>query len=126
MAAGWTIGMVVVAFLAAKGSRRRDDDDEVDVQSNHLRREFLKPLRAALCIAPLNDEVLSLHIAKFAEAFEQRAIKFLISVRDKPDPPNFARLLCTCTERPGSGRSPDETNEFASFHCITPMPTAGV
>jgi hypothetical protein len=47
-------------------------------------------------------------------------------VRDKPDPPNFARLLRACIERPGSGRSTDETNEFASFHRTAPMPTDGV
>ncbi len=57
---------------------------------NHLRRKFLKALDAALCIAALNDEVLSLRVPELPQALEQRVIKFLISVGDKPDPPNFA------------------------------------
>jgi hypothetical protein len=73
-----------------KSGGRRDNDDHVDFQLDHLRRKFLKSLDAALCIAALNNEVLPLGVSELPQALEQRVIKLLISVGDKSDPPNFA------------------------------------
>jgi hypothetical protein len=51
------IGMVVVAFFDGKRCGRCDHYDDVNVQSNHLRRKLLESLRAALCISAIDNDV---------------------------------------------------------------------
>jgi hypothetical protein len=87
-------------------------------QSNHLGRELLKSLDVALCIPSLNNQVLPLRVAELPETLEQRVIKFLIPVRDKPDPPNFT--LCMCHERPSRYPAAKKGNEIAPSHGFDP------
>jgi hypothetical protein len=79
--------------LGGLGCWRCDYYDDVDIQSNHLVRKFLEAIRIALCIPALDDEVPTLLVPEFPEAPEQGLIKSLVSVCDKPYPPNLARLL---------------------------------
>src|SRR5262249_37606137 len=96
-----------------KGRGRRNHDDYVDIQSNHLRRELLEALSLASCIPTLNDEVATLLVAVFTEAHEQRVIKSFMSVGDESHPPNFALLLRERIKRPRRRRAADERDELA-------------
>src|SRR5262249_61450076 len=72
---------------------RRDHDDYVDIQSNHLRRKLLEALGLASCIPAFNDEVAALLVPVFAQALEQRVIKTFMSVSNKSPPPTFTSFL---------------------------------
>src|SRR5262245_25522816 len=101
-----------------EGCGRRDHYDDVDFQSNHLRRKPLESLRATLCIAALNDDVLPLRVPQFPQALAQRVIKTFMPVCDKSHPPGFARLR-ERTQRPSSRAAADEDDELAPSHSIT-------
>src|SRR5262249_14337723 len=73
-----------------KGCGRRDHNDHVDIQSNHLRRKLLELLSLASCITALNHEVAALFVPVFTEALEQGVIKAFMSVGEKSHPPIFA------------------------------------
>ena len=83
--------------LGGLGCWRCDYYDDVDIQSNHLVRKFLEAIRLPLCIAALDDEVPALFVPEFAEPLEQGLIKLFVFVCNKPDPPNFVRLLGLCS-----------------------------
>src|SRR6185369_783278 len=95
-----------------EGRGCRDNDDDVDLQPNHLGCKFSKPLCAALRIPTLYNDVLPLNVSEFAETLEQRVIKCLISVCDKRDPPTLARLLRARRERPRSCRAAKQADEL--------------
>src|SRR5262245_26054310 len=102
-----------------EGCGRRDHDDDVDFQSNHLRRKLLESLRTTLCIAPLNDDVLPLRVSQFPQALEQGVIKTLMPVCDKSHPPNFTWLLRVGGERPCHRGPAEHRHELAALHSIT-------
>jgi hypothetical protein len=83
-----------------KSGWRCHDNDCVDFETNHVRSKILKSLGMALGIPAFDNEILSLSVPAFAETLEQVIIKSLISVCDKPDAPDFARLLRVRNERP--------------------------
>src|SRR5262249_52117434 len=105
--------------LDGKSRGRRDHDDYVDIQSNHLRGKFLEALSLASCIPALNDEVAALLVPVFTKALEQRVIKTLMSVGDKSHPPNFSCLLRARRERPRRGAAEQRDECAARFHSIT-------
>lgn len=106
--------------LDRKGRGRCDYYDDVNVQSNHLCRKFLKSLGAVPCIPALNHEVAALRISEFVQALEQRVVKCLVSARDKSHSPNFARLLRARGKRPRRRRAAEQRNELAPpNHSIT-------
>src|SRR5882762_8753357 len=105
---------------SGEGGGRRDNNDDVDFQPNHLRRKLLESLGMTLCIPAFNNEVLPLRVSEFPQTLEQRIVKFLISVRDKPDPPDFSRLLCACDERPSGQPAAEKGNEIAPSHGFAP------
>ena len=87
--------------LDGKRRGRRDHDDNVDIQSNHLRGKLLEAPSLTSCVPALNDKVAALFVPVFTQALEQGVIKLFVSVGDKSHPPNFARLLRPCRrERP--------------------------
>src|SRR5262245_10979454 len=98
-----------------KGRGRRDHDDYIDIQSNHLRRKLIKALCLAARIPALNDEVATFLVAVFTQALEQCVIKTFMPVGDKSHPPNLARLLRERVERPGRSDA-EQGDEFAPFH----------
>src|SRR5437588_9919008 len=102
--------------LGGQGRGRCDDYDDVNLQSNHLGCKLLESLHVALCIPALNDEVLPLLVPELPEALEQRVIKYFMSVRDEPDPPNPARRLRTPGERPRNCRAAEKQNELPTSH----------
>ena len=57
-----TIGIVVVACLTASAAGRRDRDDEIDPELDHLGSEFREALRVAFREAAFEDEVASFAI----------------------------------------------------------------
>ena len=61
-----TIGIVPVAFLAAKAGRSRRRDDDVYLEADELGRELGQPLVPALRKSILDDDVLALDLAKLA------------------------------------------------------------
>src|SRR5712691_8492047 len=103
-------------FLDGKGRRRCNHDDDVDIESNHLCCKLLESLGAAVRITALNDEVSTLLVPELTQAVEQCVIKLLVSVRDKPHPPNSARLLRARRERQCRRRAAEKRDELAPFH----------
>jgi hypothetical protein len=101
-----------------KGGGCRDHHNDIDVQSNHLRRKLFEALSLASCIPALDYEIAALVVAVFAQAFEQGVIKTLMSVGDKSHPPNFARVLRPRRERPRR-RAAEQRDELAPPHSIT-------
>jgi hypothetical protein len=104
--------------LDGKGCGRRDHDDYVDIESNHLCRKLLEALSLASCIPALNDEVAALLVPVSTQALEQRVIETFVSVGDKSHPPNFVSLLRERIERPRR-RAAEEHDERAPFHSAT-------
>jgi hypothetical protein len=102
-----------------KSGGRCDNNDRVNLQPNHLRGEILKSLGVTLCIPALDNEVLPLCVPKFTETLEQGIVKLLIPVRDKPDPPDFARLLRTRNKRQSCYPS-EYGKEYAPLHVPSP------
>jgi hypothetical protein len=98
-----------------QGGWRCDNNDRVDFQANHLRSKILKSLGTALRVAAFDNEVLPLRVPEFAKTLEQEIIKFLIPVRDKPNAPDFARLLRARNKRPSCCPS-EHGKECAPFH----------
>jgi hypothetical protein len=114
MALGKTTGMVVVAFCQRRW--RRCYYDDINVQSNHLCGKFRKSIRMALRVPAFDDEIPAFRITQFRKALEHRIIKFLVSLCDKPHPPNLARLLSQCSERPSSRPDTYKCYEIAPSH----------
>src|SRR5262249_38513336 len=112
------MGIVLVAFMTARAAGVRDHHNDIDVQSNHLRRKLFEALSLASCIPALDDEIAAFLVAVFAQAFEQGVIKTLMSVGDKSHPPNFARVLRERIERPRR-RAAEQRDERAALHSIT-------
>jgi hypothetical protein len=98
-----------------KRRRRRDHDDDVDVQPADLLREVLEALGPAMRVAPLDEEVAPLLIAVFAQGLEQRVIEALMAMGDERHVPDLARLLREPIERPGR-RGAKQGDEIASSH----------
>ena len=63
-----TIGIVVVACLAARAPGTAVGHDDVDLEPHQLGRELGKPVVLALRPAELDDEVLALDVAELAQA----------------------------------------------------------
>src|SRR5215510_11279476 len=79
-----------------------------------------------LRVTALNNEVSALHVSEFAETLEQRRVKYLVSVRDKPNPPDLARLLGARTKWTSSYRATHQRYELAplqsiKLHWLVPM-----
>src|SRR4051812_38304654 len=79
--------------LDGQGCGSRDHDDNVDVQANHFRCEFIEARSLVPSIAALNDEVLALNISKCLQTLEQCVIETLVPACEKPHPPDFVRIL---------------------------------
>ena len=103
-------------FLDGKGRGRCDHNDDVHIQANHLSRKFWKSLCPALCIPALNDEVLALHVTEFLQPLEQRVVKSLVPMGDKPHPPNFASLLRLHCQRQRRSSTAEQPEEMSSLH----------
>ena len=58
-------------FLGGTGRRRTDRDDDIDLESHQLGRERRADDRVSLRIALLDDDVLSLDIAKLAQTLPE-------------------------------------------------------
>ena len=103
-------------ILDGKGRGRRDDDDYVDIQSNHLRRKLFEALSLASCIPALDNEVATLLVPVFPKPLEQGVVKAFMSVGDKSHAPNFGCVLRERTERQGSNPAAHEGYEVTSSH----------
>ena len=103
-------------ILDGKGRGRRDHDDYVDIQSNHLRRKLFEALSLASCIPALDNEVATLLVPVFPKPLEQGVIKAFMSVGDKSHVPNFGCVLRERTERQSSNPAAHEGQEVPSSH----------
>src|SRR5262249_48205012 len=67
----------------------------------------------------LDDRVLALYVAAFAEAFAKRGCNACGTIeRSTADQANHRhrRLLCACCERPRCCRTAEQSHELATFH----------
>ena len=112
-----TIGIVVVAFLAARAAGVVVVIIRSALSSNHLGCKLLEPLWPALRIPAFNNDVLPLDVPEFPEVIEQW---LLINDRgyvcNESDPPCLARVLRARRERPRRCRTTDKRNKIAPLH----------
>src|SRR5437870_2925368 len=78
-----------------RGRPRRDDD--VDSSADQLRGEPRQPLILARRPTVLDDEILPLDVAEFAEPSQEilAAVRWAGGQREEADPPDFPRLRLT-------------------------------
>ena len=67
-----TMGMVVVALLAANADGRPCDHDQINLKTNQVRRKLRQALRLLLCKSVLDGDILSLNPAKLAQLLPER------------------------------------------------------
>ncbi len=67
-----TMGMVVVAFLAANAACRPCDHDQINLKTNQVRRKLRQALRLFLGKPVLDGEILSLDPSKLAQLLQER------------------------------------------------------
>ena len=67
-----TMGMVVVAFLAANADCRRCGHDQINLKTNQVRRKLRKALRLLLGKSVLDGDILSLNPSKLAQLLPER------------------------------------------------------
>ena len=63
-----TMGIVLVASLAARVDCRTSHDDDVYLETHQLGRKRRQAIEFPLCISRLNDDVFSLYVPKLAQA----------------------------------------------------------
>ena len=67
-----TMGMVVVAFLAANAGGRPCDHDQINLKTNQLRRKLRQALRLLLGKPILDGDIFSLNPSKLAQLLPER------------------------------------------------------
>ena len=99
------------------------DGDDVCFQAQTFRGERRKPLAIALRGKVVDGDVLPVHIAKIAQALEERVESGRLQrtgiERKEAQPRDILGRLRARRERPGR-RAADKRDELAPFHC--PMP----
>ena len=70
-AAANTMGIVALAFLAAKTAWLPDGDDDVNFETDQFGCKVRQPFEFPFCISVLNDNVFSFDIAKLAQPLAQ-------------------------------------------------------
>ena len=66
-----TMGIVLVAFLAARVATD-PGDDHIDLETHEFGRKVGKAIGISLRISILNDNVFPLHVAKLAQTLPER------------------------------------------------------
>ena len=66
-----TMGIVAVASLAARGSCRTADDDDVYFETHEFGRKRGQAIEFSLCISILNDDIFPLDVAKLAQTLPE-------------------------------------------------------
>ena len=66
-----TMGIVVVASLAARCSSRTSRHDNLNVETHQLGRERGEAMEFSLCKSPLYDDVFPLHVCKLPQALPE-------------------------------------------------------
>ena len=67
-----TMGMVVVALLAANAGRVPCGHDQINLKTNQVRRKLRQPLSLLLCKSVLDGDILSLNPSKLAQLLPER------------------------------------------------------
>ena len=67
-----TMGMVVVALLAANAAGRPCDHDQINLKTNQVRRKLRQALRLSLRKSVLDGDILSLNPSKLAQLLQER------------------------------------------------------
>ena len=67
-----TMGIVVVALLAANADRRRCTHDEINLETNQVRRKLRQALRLFLRESVLDGDILSFNPSKLAQLLAER------------------------------------------------------
>ena len=67
-----TMGMVVVAFFAANAGCRPCDHDQINLETNQVRRKLRQALILLLCKPVLDGDILSLNPSKLAQLLSKR------------------------------------------------------
>jgi hypothetical protein len=91
-------------------------DNDVDVKSDELGRDFLVTVIAALCPPILNRDVATVDPSEFAEPLHESGNPLALDRRrgtQKSDGRRPARLLCARRERPHGAA--ERGYEFSSF-----------
>ena len=121
MAVGNTIGIVVVAFLAARAA------GVVNTMMMSTLSWTISPANSCNCSAlpnsdlDFNNDVLPLHVPEFAEPLTQRVGAFFhVAMCNEPDPPHPSRLLCVSSKRPRCCCTAEKSDEFPTLHGIDP------
>ena len=101
-----TMGIVVVACLAASDRRIRPRHDDVDLEPDQLGRESGEPLVLSLRPSVLDHDVLALDVAELAQPSPERLDEMLGRHgrgrgHEEADPIDLPRLLRLGGERRG-------------------------
>src|SRR5262245_12856845 len=80
--------------LDGERGRGRGGDDEVELESNELRRKLRKPLRQAFRVPTLHEEILSLDVPEVSELLKEAFLNPHGRHGDEADSPYLLGLLC--------------------------------
>ena len=116
-----TIGMVVVAALAAMAPRRCRSHDHRHLAADQIGRQRRQPIELALGPAIFDRDVAALDVAGFAQALAERGqvrrSRTLSAIAaEKPDH-RHRRLLRARRERPRGRRAAEQRDELRRVHC---------
>ena len=65
------MGIVVVAFLAARAASRRGREEHIDLETDQLISQRGEPVELTLSVSILDSDVFALNIAEFTEAAQE-------------------------------------------------------
>ncbi|HEV2714116.1 MAG TPA: hypothetical protein VGU64_02550, partial [Terriglobales bacterium] len=110
-------------LLGGKAGWRAYRDDDVDLLSHQIGGKIIKLLGVAFGKSALNDEILTLPIAKLLKLVHERLVEestVATSLTAGVEQANFDKSLCVRDDRPRRCSAAEKRNKLSSFHRLHP------
>ena len=114
-----TMGMVLVACLAARAARCDWGHDDINLERNQFGRKSGEPVELPLGISVFNHEVATLDVTEVTQSLTEGLARLGTRGQVLPQPAyssDLGRLLGVRGDRPPNRRAAEEADELSPSH----------